>query len=386
MKSIYTKLKGKVSRLRGCRNVLATAGSGGTGNGDTRSGLSSRLYAKTSTRSRCWDLSEQVLTTLTTAAQFTPVPYLSSLSAVALSIFRAVQGAKDNQEGLGELAKTACELASSVLNTYNELHPSDSGFTTSQDQSSFSSDPALNSHVKQLVETFTNVNDWITEKKSRKIVSKLVSYKSDLREIQKFQKQLRTAMDKFQLQSSITLRTKASQMENNNVSRHEQTQERLIIIHEEMQVLIRSGGVGAAVMNPNGPLTASIDSQPDFGENGSRLDAGFIQENVNVVQFGSVIRGNVTDHNIDWNPQDAVNLDINNLTKEHLESVILRQCINMERSCDTSNVFFPLPFRNVRVPPATAWVGIAATPAQLLVAPARCLRKPAFAVRLASST
>ncbi|KAJ3766634.1 hypothetical protein FB446DRAFT_849586 [Lentinula raphanica] len=355
MKSIYTRFKGKVSRRRGGRNSLAIAESGGTGTGNGD--------AKPPTRSIGWDLSEQVLSTLTTAAQFAPVPYLSSLSAVALSIFRAVQGAKDNQEGLGELAKTACDLALSVLNTYNELHPSNSGSTTSQDQSSFSSEPALNSHVKQLVETFTNVNDWITEKKSRKIVSKLVSYKSDLREIQKFQKQLRTAMDKFQLQSSITLRTNASQTEKNNVIRHEQTQERLIIIHEEMQVLIRRNSpissdptspissssesnspphanissacsaavvesetpdvFGDAAMNPNELLAASLDSQPGFVErNVSPSNAGFIQENVNLVRFGSVIQGNLPDHNIGGNPQDAVNSYVDNLIKEHLGYVI----------------------------------------------------------------
>ncbi|KAJ3964815.1 hypothetical protein EV361DRAFT_25265 [Lentinula raphanica] len=218
MKSIYTKYKGRVGRSRqGGRNSLATAGSGGAGIAFTRSGLSSRLYAKPPTRSRCWDLSEQVLTTLTTAAQLAPVPYLASLSAVALSIFRIVQGAKDNQEGLGELAKTACELALLVSQTYKELHPSNPGSTTSQDRSSFSSDPALNSDVEQLVKIFTNINKWITDMKSRNVVSKLLSYKSDLREIQKFRNQLRDAMDKFQLQSSITLRTNASQMENNNV-------------------------------------------------------------------------------------------------------------------------------------------------------------------------
>ncbi|KAJ3766629.1 hypothetical protein FB446DRAFT_793922 [Lentinula raphanica] len=110
MKTIYTRLKGKASRRRGGTNSLATAGSGGTGTGiaNTSCGTPIRPYAKPPTRSSCWDLSEQVLTTLTTAAQFAPVPYLGSLSAVALSIFRAVQGAKDNQEGLGELAKTRC--------------------------------------------------------------------------------------------------------------------------------------------------------------------------------------------------------------------------------------------------------------------------------------
>ncbi|KAJ3757530.1 hypothetical protein EV360DRAFT_83942 [Lentinula raphanica] len=347
MKSIYTRFKGKVSRRRGGRNVLATAESGGTGtgNGDTRS----RRYAKPPTRSIGWDLSEQVLSTLTTAAQFAPVPYLSSLSAAALSIFRAVQGAKDNQEGLGELAKTACDLTLSVLRTYNELHPSNTESTTS-----FSSDSALNSHVEQLVETFTNINDWIIGMKSRKLVSKLLSYKSDLREIQKFQKQLRAAMDKFQLQSSITLRTKVSQTEENNVSRHEDTQERLIIIHEEMQVLIRRNspiseprtspnssssselnppsagsaavaesenpgpdGAGASATNPNGPLAASIDFRLGFVEgNISRPDAETLQENV--VRFSSIIQGNAPDHNIHGNLQDAVNSYVDNLIKERL--------------------------------------------------------------------
>ncbi|KAJ3838855.1 hypothetical protein F5878DRAFT_151487 [Lentinula raphanica] len=214
MAAILTTFKGKFGPKG--KNLPATAGSGGTGIADQSCGTSC-TYANPSTRSTCWDLSEQVLSTLTSAAQYVPVPYLASLSAVALSIFKTVQGAKDNQEGLGELAKTACELALSVLNTYKELHPSNCESNTSQEQLSFSSDSALKSQVEQLVETFTNINDWIIGMKSRKLVSKLVSYKSDLREIQKFRNQLRDAMDKFQLQSFITLRTKASQMEKNNV-------------------------------------------------------------------------------------------------------------------------------------------------------------------------
>ncbi|KAJ3823444.1 hypothetical protein F5880DRAFT_1567135 [Lentinula raphanica] len=381
---IYTKLKGKLSRRRGGRNFLATAGSGGTGIADTSCGTPSRRYAKPPTRSRCWDLSEQVLSTLTTAAQFAPVPYLSSLSAVALSIFRAVQGAKDNQEGLGELAKTACELALLVSQTYKELHPSNPGSTTSRDRSSFSSDPALNSDVEHLDKTFTNINDWIIGMKSRKLVTKLVSYKSDLREIQKFRDQLKAAMDKFQLQSSITLRTNASQTEKNNVARHEQTQERLIIIHEEMQVLIRrnppilSGptsqvitssfesnppsrinitsragsdavvvelethdgfGDAAAAMITNEPMAASLDSQPGFVERYvSPSNAGFIQENVNIVRFGSVIQGNLPDHNIGGNPQDVVNSYVDNLIKERLGYVIRGQCMN-GCSSDHSSVY-----------------------------------------------
>ncbi|KAJ3973464.1 hypothetical protein EV361DRAFT_62313 [Lentinula raphanica] len=109
MKLIYTKVKGKrVSS--GPEGERATAGPGGTGITD-RSSQPSRPSAKPSTNSICWDLSEQVLSTLATAAQFAPVPYLDNVSALALSIFKGVQGAKENQEALGELSKTAIQLA-----------------------------------------------------------------------------------------------------------------------------------------------------------------------------------------------------------------------------------------------------------------------------------
>ncbi|KAJ3757521.1 hypothetical protein EV360DRAFT_71065 [Lentinula raphanica] len=352
MKSIYTKLKGKLSRHRGGRNFLTAAGSGGTVIADSNSCGPSRPNAKPSTRSIGWDLSEQVLSTLITTAQFAPVPYLSSLSAVALSIFKTVQGAKDNQEVLGELAKTACELASSVLNTYKELHPSNSGSATSQDRSSFSSDPALKSQVEQLVETFTNINDWIIGMKSRKLVSKLVSYKSDLRKIQKFRNQLRDAMDKFQLQSSITLRTHASQTEKNNVlirrnspisdPRTSSISSSSSKSTSHANITPRAGGsdtviepenpdgVGAATaMNLNGPLAMGIlqptsedDSQPASFVEGNvprpDIDATFIQENANDLRFGSVLvlQGNVPDLNVSGiPPKNAV---VDNLIKERL--------------------------------------------------------------------
>ncbi|KAJ3764308.1 hypothetical protein EV360DRAFT_65609 [Lentinula raphanica] len=161
------------------------------------------------------------------------------MSAVALSIFKSVQGMKENQEGLGEIAKTACDLASLVMNTYKELHPSNSGSDLSQDQSSFSSDLALNSHVEELVKTFTNINNWITVVISRKLVIRLISYKSDLREIQRCQNQLRAAMDKFQLLSSITLRSSVShialqqdRMKKDTAGQHKLLQE----IHEGLHI------------------------------------------------------------------------------------------------------------------------------------------------------
>ncbi|KAJ3718386.1 hypothetical protein C8R42DRAFT_711355 [Lentinula raphanica] len=261
MKAIFTKLNGKLGKsgLKR-RKSLETAGSGGAGIAVRSCFQLHRTYAKPSFRSTCWDLSDQVLSALNIAAQSAPVPYLATLSTVALSIFKAAQGAKENREALGELSKTACDFASSVLDTYRELHPSNSGSDTSQDQSSFSSDHALNSHVEQLL--------------------KLISYKSDLREIQKFRGQLRDAMDKFQLQSSIALRTYASQTERNNnpptpdptspipssIDSYPPSSSTSIITPAGSDIVIESeklDGFGAAAStDPTGLLAASLLLQP----------------------------------------------------------------------------------------------------------------------------
>ncbi|KAJ3964816.1 hypothetical protein EV361DRAFT_941183 [Lentinula raphanica] len=97
---------------------------------------------------------------------------------------------------------------------------------------------------------------------------------------------------------------------------------------------------GDAAMNPNEPLAASLDSQPGFVERYvSPSNAGFIQENVNIVRFGSVIQGNLPDHNIGGNPQDVVNSYVDNLIKERLGYVIRGQCMN-GCSSDVRCIFF----------------------------------------------
>ncbi|KAJ3718384.1 hypothetical protein C8R42DRAFT_723738 [Lentinula raphanica] len=220
VKSIPRKVKGRFGKsCRGARSSPGNVGSGGTGIADQSCGPSTTSpYAKQSTRSTYWDLSEQVLSTLMTAAQVAPVPYLGSLSALALSIFKAVQGAKENQEALGELSKTACDFASFVLSTYQELHPSNTGSDVSQVQPSFSSDPTLNAHVEQLVKTLQNIDKWIKGVQSRKLVRRLISYKSDLRAIQNFRSHLGEAKDNFKVQSLIALQSSVTRTEQNDVT------------------------------------------------------------------------------------------------------------------------------------------------------------------------
>ncbi|KAJ3832440.1 hypothetical protein F5878DRAFT_8898 [Lentinula raphanica] len=100
-----------------------------------------------------------------------------------------------------------------VSSTYQELHSLNSGSNTpGEGQSSFSSDPTLKTDVEQLIQTLQNIDAWIKRVQSRKFIRRFIAYKSDPRVIQNFRDQLRNAMDKFQLRSSITLRSSVSRI------------------------------------------------------------------------------------------------------------------------------------------------------------------------------
>ncbi|KAJ3777612.1 hypothetical protein FB446DRAFT_768994 [Lentinula raphanica] len=303
VKSIPRKVKGRFGKFRrGGRSSPGNVGSEGTGIEDARQSQPppSRAFPNMTSRSTCLDLSEHVLRALSISAQSSPVPYLASVSQVALGILTAVQGAKENQEVLAELAKTACDLASLVLNTYQEPHPANPASTTTQEQPSFSTDSTLNSHVDQLVETFEKINDWITGVISRKLAFRLVSYKSDLRKLKKFRKQLRDAMDKFQLQAAITLRTNVSQTEKNNITRHEQTQERLTTIHENVQIIMLMDSFdhpcfGVTDITPS--LTNNMDSGTVDAPELATANTSQLLANDNSLDPGS-IQGDIPDHKI----------------------------------------------------------------------------------------
>ncbi|KAF5383359.1 hypothetical protein D9757_008394 [Collybiopsis confluens] len=161
------------------------------------------------------DLSDQVLRTVVGVAQFTPTPYLGSLAVVALSIFSAIQGARDNQDSLKQLAHIAITSVDTVNSTYKELQqqtPTASSSTAEPGTDSFSSDPTLNRHVAELLRILQKIDDWVKSLTSRNILRRVVASRSDLNFIQDFKDQIKQALDKFQLQSMITLRYSVSRM------------------------------------------------------------------------------------------------------------------------------------------------------------------------------
>ncbi|KAF5350725.1 hypothetical protein D9757_012582 [Collybiopsis confluens] len=299
------------------------------------------------------DLSDQVLRTVVGVAQFTPTPYLGTLAVVALSIFSAIQGARDNQDSLKQLAHIAITCVDTVNNTYKELQQqmsTASSSTAEPGTESFSSDPMLNRHVAELLRILQKIDDWVKSLTSRNILRRVVASRSDLNFIQDYKDQIKQALDKFQLQSMITLRYSVSRMAaqqqameqeavlslsalNRIEHRHKSTQETLLTIHEEMknQNLRRSttpqvhftdrpfssepSSDSSPPLSPsvNGPSSRSPTSMnPFWGQNSKNP---FYQATRNA----TAISGNITVHNISGDHN--VNTKTDNSRRENFGNV-----------------------------------------------------------------
>ncbi|KAJ4476633.1 hypothetical protein J3R30DRAFT_312310 [Lentinula aciculospora] len=277
----------------------------------------SRSY-RTTLRSTTWDVSEHVLRTLTSAAQYAPTPYLGSLSVVALSIFNAVQGAKENQAVLDQLGKMACDLVFGVYKTHEELQQQSSpksDNTASDKHSPFSTDPTLNRQVEELLGTLRNVQAWIETVKSRKYIHKVIASRSDLNTIQEFRDQLKAAMDKFQLQSIITLRSTVTRLATEQTRQHDIVREKLTTIHADVkQNLNRNPFTESPISSePASPLS----SPPRSPYRSSTFPT--TNPFMPLVSRSATIQGNISVNNISGNY--SVNSSIDNSTRDNFNNV-----------------------------------------------------------------
>ncbi|KAJ3777611.1 hypothetical protein FB446DRAFT_121121 [Lentinula raphanica] len=335
MQSIHRKVKGRFSRSgpKGRSSVGDVGSDGGAGIVDERQFQPPRAHSNTPFRSTCMDVSEHILHALTLAAQSSPVPYLASVSQVALGILTAVQGAKENQEVLAELATTACDLASSVLRTYEELHPSNPDSDTSQDQPSFSSDATLNNHVDELVKTFEKVGNWITDVKSRNLASRLISYKSDLRQIQKFRDQLKNALEKFQSQSTITLRSYVSRIALQQARIEKGVADQGILLREVHESLhIRQGPIhqGPLPNLPTSTLMLQVSTTNIASENPNASDIATMAPNS--ISFATILESNSIQESVsvdDSAGNHTADSSITNSIRENIKNISNGQNINL---------------------------------------------------------
>ncbi|KAJ7030018.1 hypothetical protein C8F04DRAFT_1115048, partial [Mycena alexandri] len=132
--------------------------------------------------------------TLTTAAQFAPLPFLQQASILALAILTTVRGAKDNKESFKALANDACELVSAIICVYNDMEKD--GLKPSLN---------LKQRVDELVSLLQHINQWSQKHVAKSMMARIVALTSDNNKIQQYRSKLRQALDVFGLQSSITI-------------------------------------------------------------------------------------------------------------------------------------------------------------------------------------
>ncbi|KAJ7072185.1 hypothetical protein C8F01DRAFT_233253 [Mycena amicta] len=140
------------------------------------------------------DISATVLSTLTLASQLAPLPFLKEASLLALSILNTVRGAKDNKESFKALANDAAELVSAILSVYEDLHKD--GLEIS---------PRLKGNVEQLNALLQTINVFCQKHISRGTIYRILRLSTENQKITLYRGRLRTALDKFGLQSSISI-------------------------------------------------------------------------------------------------------------------------------------------------------------------------------------
>ncbi|KAJ3839605.1 hypothetical protein EV361DRAFT_594282 [Lentinula raphanica] len=196
----------------------------------TRMGLGSSNFKAQSTKKNCdadalssnptkfigrprastaYIVTDHAVKALVAVAQFAPVPYLGALASITSTIWHTVQNARNNVDSLNQLASTAICLATTVTDTYNRLHPNPSQ-TIDQDSTinECPKDSLLDQYVESLISIMKEIKDFVDSFISRNIFRRILSSKSDLNHIQDYEDHLQKALDRFTLQSNITLQSR----------------------------------------------------------------------------------------------------------------------------------------------------------------------------------
>ncbi|KAI3614961.1 hypothetical protein WG66_017015 [Moniliophthora roreri] len=139
-------------------------------------------------------VSTMILQALKDAARFTPVPYLSEVSSLALGVVDAFETCKSNKEGFKRLAADCCDLVFAIGTVCGGYMKDGTPLSTE-----------LEDHLKLLRRTLRQIIEFTEKQGRRNRISRFLTYRSDSEKIQAYRERLRHAMDLFGLQSDISI-------------------------------------------------------------------------------------------------------------------------------------------------------------------------------------
>ncbi|KAJ3756225.1 hypothetical protein EV360DRAFT_85167 [Lentinula raphanica] len=215
--------------------------------------------------STAYIVTDHAVIALVAAAQFSPVPYLGMLASITSTIWRTVQNAKDNADSLNQLASSVFCLATTVTDTYNHLH-SDPSQDVDQDSTigKSTNDPFLDRCVESLISTLKEIEGFVKSLMSRNIFRRILSSKSDVVHIRDYRDHLQKALDRFTLQSNITLQSrmfKLSEQQDDMIK----TQKNVDSTLRSLQNSLQSNNIGtgrSSSSQTNGEVPECIESIP----------------------------------------------------------------------------------------------------------------------------
>ncbi|KAJ8690977.1 hypothetical protein PTI98_010594 [Pleurotus ostreatus] len=143
------------------------------------------------------DIAGIVLSTLEQAAAFAPVPYLQQAAGLAIGLVDMVQSTSDNKAAFTSLATDACGLVYTATNVWKDRDENKDGKKIPQD---------LAKHLEEMLNTMSEIMDFAKTRAARGFLVRFVSHKADADRIQGYRVQLSDALNRFGMQSHITVR------------------------------------------------------------------------------------------------------------------------------------------------------------------------------------
>ncbi|KAF7423019.1 hypothetical protein PC9H_011183 [Pleurotus ostreatus] len=143
------------------------------------------------------DIAGIVLSTLEQAAAFAPVPYLQQAAGLAIGLVDMVQSTSDNKAAFTSLATDACGLVYTATNVWKDRDENRDGTKIPQD---------LVNHLEEVLRTMEDIMHFAEMRAARGFLARFLSHKADADGIRGYRVRLKDALDRFGMQSHITVR------------------------------------------------------------------------------------------------------------------------------------------------------------------------------------
>ncbi|KAL0059791.1 hypothetical protein AAF712_013432 [Marasmius tenuissimus] len=140
-------------------------------------------------------VSTLTLRTLRDIACFTPIPYLSDISSIALKILEAAQTFRGNTETFKKLCLEICDLVCTIDATCSGLTKNDKPLPED-----------LEENLRQLLKSIEKLQTSIDERLHRPGFLRFLTYKADTEAIQEYRNDIKYYLDRFEVQSNIAIR------------------------------------------------------------------------------------------------------------------------------------------------------------------------------------